>query len=56
MLRPIVVGKYSQVRSCSLFAASDDFLALVAAPALIGLGIAAALTAGLKALVMWFLF
>jgi hypothetical protein len=38
--------KYSQVR------ASDDFLVLVAARALIGFG--AALTAGLKALVLWF--
>jgi MFS family permease len=38
----------------ALFAASDDFLLLLAGRALIGLGVAAALTAGLKALVLWF--
>ena len=38
----------------ALFAASDDFLILLAGRALIGLGVAAALTAGLKALVLWF--
>jgi MFS family permease len=38
----------------ALFAASDDFLMLLAGRALIGLGVAAALTAGLKALVLWF--
>ena len=38
----------------ALFAASGDFLALLAGRALIGLGVAAALTAGLKALVHWF--
>jgi MFS family permease len=38
----------------ALFAVSDDFLALLAGRALIGLGVAAALTAGLKALVLWF--
>lgn len=37
-----------------LFAASNEFLALLAARALIGLGVAASLTAGLKALVLWF--
>ncbi|MEO6779787.1 MAG: MFS transporter, partial [Bradyrhizobium sp.] len=38
----------------ALFAASESFLLLVASRALIGLGVAAALTAGLKALVIWF--
>ena len=38
----------------ALFAASDDFLTLLAGRALIGLGVAAALTSGLKALVLWF--
>lgn len=38
----------------ALFAASDDFFLLLAARALMGLGVAAALTAGLKALVLWF--
>ena len=38
----------------ALFAASEDFLVLLAGRALIGLGVAAALTAGLKALVLWF--
>jgi MFS family permease len=38
----------------ALFAVSDDFLVLLAGRALIGLGVAAALTAGLKALVLWF--
>ena len=38
----------------ALFASSDNFLALIAGRALIGLGVAAALTAGLKALVLWF--
>jgi MFS family permease len=38
----------------ALFAASDNFLALLAGRALIGLGVAAALSAGLKALVLWF--
>ena len=38
----------------ALFAASNDFLMLLAGRALIGLGVAAALTAGLKALVLWF--
>ncbi len=38
----------------ALFAASGDFLLLLAGRALIGLGVAAALTAGLKALVLWF--
>jgi MFS family permease len=38
----------------ALFAASDNFLMLLVGRALIGLGVAAALTAGLKALVLWF--
>ena len=38
----------------ALFAVSDHFLGLLAGRALIGLGVAAALTAGLKALVLWF--
>jgi MFS family permease len=38
----------------ALFAASDEFFLLLAARALMGLGVAAALTAGLKALVLWF--
>jgi MFS family permease len=38
----------------ALFAVSDNFLALLAGRALMGLGVAAALTAGLKALVLWF--
>lgn len=38
----------------ALFAASNNFLILLTARALIGLGVAAALTAGLKALVLWF--
>ncbi len=38
----------------ALFAASDDFMVLLAGRALIGLGVAAALTSGLKALVLWF--
>ena len=38
----------------ALFAASDNFLLLIVGRALIGLGVAAALTAGLKALVLWF--
>lgn len=38
----------------TLFAASDNFFLLVAGRALMGLGVASALTAGLKALVLWF--
>jgi MFS family permease len=38
----------------ALFAVSNDFLVLLAGRALMGLGVAAALTAGLKALVLWF--
>ena len=38
----------------ALFAMSNHFLGLLAGRALIGLGVAAALTAGLKALVLWF--
>ncbi|MFZ2156687.1 MAG: MFS transporter [Bradyrhizobium sp.] len=38
----------------ALFAVSDHFLGLLAGRALIGLGVAASLTAGLKALVLWF--
>jgi sugar phosphate permease len=38
----------------ALFAASDDFYLLVAARALMGLGVAGALNAGVKALVVWF--
>src|SRR3954468_11648382 len=37
-----------------LFAVSDAFLMLLAGRALIGLGVAFAMTAGLKALVLWF--
>ena len=38
----------------ALFAASDGFISLLIGRALIGLGVAAALTAGLKATVLWF--
>jgi MFS family permease len=38
----------------ALFAASDNFFLLLTGRALMGLGVAAALTAGLKALVLWF--
>lgn len=38
----------------TLFAASDDFYLLLAARALMGIGVAGALNAGLKALVQWF--
>lgn len=38
----------------ALFAASGNYLALLASRALIGLGAAAALSAGLKALLLWF--
>ena len=38
----------------TLFAVSDHFLMLLMGRALIGLGVASALTAGLKALVLWF--
>jgi MFS family permease len=38
----------------ALFSMSDNYALLVAGRALIGLGVAAALTAGLKALVLWF--
>jgi MFS family permease len=38
----------------ALFAASDDFWMLLVGRALIGLGVAASLTAGLKSLVLWF--
>jgi MFS family permease len=38
----------------AIFAAADNFWLLVAGRALIGVGVAAALTAGLKALVIWF--
>ncbi|WKA26478.1 MFS transporter [Bradyrhizobium roseum] len=38
----------------ALFAVSDDFFLLLAARALMGLGVAGALNAGLKALVVWF--
>lgn len=37
-----------------LFALSNDFPVLLAGRALMGLGVAAALTAGMKALVLWF--
>ncbi|WP_247838560.1 MFS transporter [Bradyrhizobium sp. 200] len=37
-----------------LFATSTDFLSLLVARAMIGLGVAASLTAGLKAIVLWF--
>ncbi|UWU86142.1 MFS transporter [Bradyrhizobium yuanmingense] len=37
-----------------LFAISTDFLSLLFARAMIGLGVAAALTAGLKSIVLWF--
>ncbi|WP_312010342.1 MFS transporter [Bradyrhizobium neotropicale] len=38
----------------ALFAASDSFWLLLVGRALIGLGVAAALTAGLKAIILWF--
>jgi MFS family permease len=38
----------------TLFAVSDHFLMLLLGRALIGLGVASAMTAGLKALVLWF--
>jgi MFS family permease len=38
----------------ALFGAAQTFWALVLARAMIGLGVAAALTAGLKAIVLWF--
>src|SRR5713226_6511077 len=38
----------------TLFAVSDHFLMLLMGRALIGLGVASAMTAGLKALVLWF--
>ena len=38
----------------ALFAVSDNFWLLLSGRALIGLGVAASLTAGLKALVLWF--
>ncbi len=38
----------------ALFAASDNFFLLLVGRALMGLGVAAALTAGLKALLLWF--
>src|SRR5713226_2540288 len=38
----------------TLFAVSDHFLTLLIGRALIGLGVASAMTAGLKALVLWF--
>ena len=38
----------------ALFAVSDHFLMLLIGRALIGLGVASAMTAGLKALVLWF--
>jgi MFS family permease len=38
----------------ALFGASDNFLVLLAGRALIGLGVAAALSTGLKALILWF--
>ncbi len=38
----------------ALFAVSDHFLTLLMGRALIGLGVASAMTAGLKALVLWF--
>ena len=38
----------------ALFAVSDHFWLLLGGRALIGLGVAASLTAGLKALVLWF--
>jgi len=38
----------------TLFAVSDHFLMLLIGRALIGLGVASAMTAGLKALVLWF--
>lgn len=38
----------------ALFATAEGFIVLVVARAMIGLGVAAALTAGLKAIVLWF--
>ncbi|OAF14601.1 MFS transporter [Bradyrhizobium neotropicale] len=37
-----------------LFSVSTDFLSLIVARAMIGLGVAAALTAGLKSIILWF--
>jgi MFS family permease len=42
------------VLGAALFAISDNFWLLLGGRALIGLGVAASLTAGLKALVLWF--
>jgi MFS family permease len=42
------------VLGAALFAVSDNFWLLLGGRALIGLGVAASLTAGLKALVVWF--
>jgi MFS family permease len=44
----------SAASGAALFAASDDLLVLLAARALMGLGVAGTLNAGLKALIAWF--
>jgi len=44
----------SAAAGAALFSISDNFFLLLAGRALMGLGVAAALTAGLKALVLWF--
>jgi MFS family permease len=48
------VVQVAAAAGAALFAVSDNFLLLLAGRALIGLGVAAAMTAALKALVLWF--
>jgi MFS family permease len=45
---------FAAALGAALFAISDNYLLLLCGRALIGLGVAAALTAGMKALVIWF--
>jgi MFS family permease len=45
---------FAAALGAALFAVSDNYLLLLGGRALIGLGVAAALTAGMKALVVWF--
>ena len=45
---------FAAALGAALFAISDNYLLLLGGRALIGLGVAAALTAGMKALVVWF--
>jgi MFS family permease len=45
---------FAAAMGAALFAVSDNYLLLLGGRALIGLGVAAALTAGMKALVIWF--